>query len=176
MSLISLFRVSVTLRVFIGHQFCFCWKPWWQGLAPLSSLCTWGLVAQLPWRESEGGSRKGSLESGLDSDSPCSPGWAELQGPTENLLLGKRPLPFHFFFMVFPSFSSLVSSSSLLLPQTHWRSSGPKNLQSRLGGGWGWELAERIRFNFSVSGLRDQLRRKFSGWWRVLPWVCVQKI
>lgn len=69
MPLISLFRVSVTLRVFIGHQFCFCWKPWWQGLALLSSLCTWGLIAQLPWRESEEGSRKRSLESGLDSDS-----------------------------------------------------------------------------------------------------------
>lgn len=171
MSLIALFHVSVTLRVFIGHQFCFYWKPWWQGLASLSSLCTWGLVAQLPWRESEEGSRKGSLESGLDS--PCSPGWAELQGPRENLLLGKRPLPFHFFFMVFPSFSSLFSSSSLLLSQTHWCSSGPKNLQSRSGGGW--ELAERKRFNFSVSRLRDQLRRKFSGWWRVLLWVCVQK-
>ena len=137
MSLISLFRVSVTLRVFIGHQFCFCWKPWWQGLAPLSSLCTWGLVAQLRWKESEEGSRKASLESGLDFDSPCSPGWAELQGPRENLLLGKQPLPFHFFFMVFPSFSSLFSSSSLLLSPTHWCSLGPKNLQSRSGGGVG---------------------------------------
>ena len=154
MPLISLFRVSVTLRVFIGHQFCFCWKPWWQGLALLSSLCTWGLIAQLLL----------VLQGGWSS-----------KGPGKIHCLGKWPLPFHFFFMAFPSFSSPFSSSSLLLSQMHWRSSGPKNLQRRSGGGE-WKLAERIRFNFSLSRLRDQLRRKFSGWWRVLLRVCVQKI
>lgn len=70
LSLIFLFCVSVTLRVFISHQFCFCWKTCVAGLgiAFLFVYIGSGCLATSEEGRSEEGSGRGSLErSELDS-------------------------------------------------------------------------------------------------------------
>lgn len=153
---------SVTLRIFIGHQFCFPLKTCVAelGTSFLFVYVRSGCLATVKG-QGEDWSGRGSL--GEVWVRPMLILWCgrPFKGWRENLLVKKWSFPFLLY--TFPLFFPLsISSSFLLLSQAHLCWSVPINLQSKLVEGWEDFLGREylnLDFQRQVTWVRWEERR-----------------